>query len=146
MGAHAAQLISDLDVSRARSPLVIVRSGGGTLTPPPPSSAARRQPTLVGLGEDDDDVRATIPVLDWDTGFGESPRPRTELATATSAPRDPRRPVTLIDDVDDVLSARYRAEAWMILADMHRPRPRGWVTFLQSFVEGVLRALRTAWA
>ena len=146
MGVHAAQLISDLQLPLARAPLVIVRSGGGTLTPPPPSSAARRQPTLVGLGEDDEDVRATIPVLDWDTGYGESPRPLAAVDLTPPAPLDPRRPVTLIDDVDDALSAQYRAEAWMILAHMHRPRRSGFLAFLQSLAQSIVRALRTAWA
>lgn len=146
------QLISDLELPPPRVPVVIVRRGGGTTPPPPSSRRGPHQLTLVGLGEDDDAIRPTLPFLgdaaDWDTGFGESPLPARALARATatgwSIEPDRRRPVTLIDDVDDAVAAAYRAEACAILQNMQTPRPRGLFAVVQSLLEGLRNALRTA--
>lgn len=75
---------------------VVVRAGEGYPTRATMQSDVRpRMSTLIGLGS-----RGTCPTLP-DDGH---------------APRELRRPVVLLDDVDAALAAQYRAEAERILA------------------------------
>jgi hypothetical protein len=128
VAGHCAQLISDLDLSHfVRSP-VVVRTGGRTPLLPPPPSSRPHQPTLLGLGEIDDDDRPTL-----------------TLVRLTPVPERPR-PITLVEGPDDQLAASYRAEAAMIVASLFTRRENPILRWIRTCIEGVRHALRGAWA